>query len=309
MVKIYTVLVVILFNLNAHALDFANKIEKNKAEKLDEYVSNLTEYIINSIPGEGISEVSINLRENYKPDFSILGTRELKKLNNGNYFMQFSLNSTEKLNDERYTGNLGFGTRRLSDDKNLLTGLNLFFDYDDEENARGSVGVEVKNAVLQFTSNYYKKIDNGTEFEKVLDGYDIQLTSQVPYLHWANMFVNTYKWYGVERDDVERGQVLCAPGSISPHTEFEAEIYVLSKEEGGRHTPFFSNYRPQFYFRTTDVTGACALPEGVEMVMPGDNIKMTVTLISPIAMEDGLKFAIREGGRTVGAVVVAKIIK
>ena len=114
---------------------------------------------------------------------------------------------------------------------------------------------------------------------------------------------------GVERDDVERGQVLCAPGSISPHTEFEAEIYVLSKEEGGRHTPFLSNYRPQFYFRTTDVTGACALPEGVEMVMPGDNIKMTVTLIAPIAMEEGLKFAIREGGRTVGAGVVAKIIK
>ena len=114
---------------------------------------------------------------------------------------------------------------------------------------------------------------------------------------------------GVERDAVERGQVLCKPGSISPHTEFEAEIYVLSKEEGGRHTPFFSNYRPQFYFRTTDVTGACALPEGVEMVMPGDNIKMTVTLIAPIAMEEGLKFAIREGGRTVGAGVVAKIIK
>ena len=114
---------------------------------------------------------------------------------------------------------------------------------------------------------------------------------------------------GVERDAVERGQVLCKPGSISPHTEFEAEIYILSKEEGGRHTPFFSNYRPQFYFRTTDVTGACALPEGVEMVMPGDNIKMTVTLIAPIAMEEGLRFAIREGGRTVGAGVVAKIIK
>jgi len=114
---------------------------------------------------------------------------------------------------------------------------------------------------------------------------------------------------GIERDAVERGQVLSAPGSINPHTEFEAEIYVLSKEEGGRHTPFFSNYRPQFYFRTTDVTGACALPEGVEMVMPGDNIKMTVTLIAPIAMEEGLKFAIREGGRTVGAGVVAKIIK
>ena len=114
---------------------------------------------------------------------------------------------------------------------------------------------------------------------------------------------------GIERDAVERGQVLSAPGSINPHTEFEAEIYVLSKEEGGRHTPFFSNYRPQFYFRTTDVTGACSLPEGTEMVMPGDNIKMTVSLIAPIAMEEGLKFAIREGGRTVGAGVVAKIIK
>ena len=114
---------------------------------------------------------------------------------------------------------------------------------------------------------------------------------------------------GIERDAVERGHVLSAPGSINPHTEFEAEIYVLSKEEGGRHTPFFSNYRPQFYFRTTDVTGACVLPDGVEMVMPGDNIKMTVTLIAPIAMDEGLKFAIREGGRTVGAGVVAKIIK
>ena len=114
---------------------------------------------------------------------------------------------------------------------------------------------------------------------------------------------------GIERDAVERGQVLSAPGSINPHTEFEAEIYVLSKEEGGRHTPFFSNYRPQFYFRTTDVTGACVLPDGVEMVMPGDNIKMTVTLTAPNAMDEGLKFAIREGGRTVGAGVVAKIIK
>ena len=114
---------------------------------------------------------------------------------------------------------------------------------------------------------------------------------------------------GIERDAVERGQVLAAPGSITPHTEFEAEIYVLSKDEGGRHTPFFNNYRPQFYFRTTDVTGACVLPEGVEMVMPGDNIKMTVTLIAPIAMDEGLKFAIREGGRTVGAGVVSKVIK
>jgi elongation factor Tu len=114
---------------------------------------------------------------------------------------------------------------------------------------------------------------------------------------------------GTKREDVERGQVLAKPGSITPHTKFECEVYVLSKEEGGRHTPFFNNYRPQFYFRTTDVTGSVELPEGVEMVMPGDNVKMVVTLIAPIAMEQGLRFAIREGGRTVGAGVVAKVVK
>ena len=114
---------------------------------------------------------------------------------------------------------------------------------------------------------------------------------------------------GVTRDNIERGQVLSKPGTITPHTKFKAEVYVLTKEEGGRHTPFFNNYRPQFYFRTTDVTGTIELPEGVEMVMPGDNIKMTVSLIHPIAMDEGLRFAIREGGRTVGAGVVAKIIK
>jgi len=114
---------------------------------------------------------------------------------------------------------------------------------------------------------------------------------------------------GTKREDVERGQVLAKPGSITPHTTFESEVYILSKEEGGRHTPFFKGYRPQFYFRTTDVTGAVTLPEGVEMVMPGDNIKMVVELIAPVAMDEGLRFAIREGGRTVGAGVVAKIIQ
>jgi elongation factor Tu len=112
---------------------------------------------------------------------------------------------------------------------------------------------------------------------------------------------------GTKREEVERGQVLAKPGSINPHTKFEAEVYILSKDEGGRHTPFFNNYRPQFYFRTTDVTGACELPAGVEMVMPGDNVKMNVELLAPIAMEEGLRFAIREGGRTVGAGVVSKI--
>jgi len=114
---------------------------------------------------------------------------------------------------------------------------------------------------------------------------------------------------GTKREEVERGQVLCKPGSIKPHTKFTAEIYVLGKDEGGRHTPFFQGYRPQFYFRTTDVTGAVELPAGTEMVMPGDNVSITVNLINPIAMEEGLRFAIREGGRTVGAGVVAKVIE
>ena len=114
---------------------------------------------------------------------------------------------------------------------------------------------------------------------------------------------------GIERANVERGQVLAKPGTITPHTEFEGEVYILNQKEGGRHTPFFANYRPQFYFRTTDVTGQVYLPEGKEMVMPGDNVKIRVELIAPIAMEEGLRFAIREGGKTVGAGVVSKIIK
>ena len=114
---------------------------------------------------------------------------------------------------------------------------------------------------------------------------------------------------GIAREDVERGQVLAKPGSVTPHTKFKAQVYVLTKEEGGRHTPFFSNYRPQFYFRTTDVTGVIELPEGVEMVMPGDNVEMTVELIAPIAIENGTKFSIREGGRTVGSGSISEIIK
>jgi elongation factor Tu len=114
---------------------------------------------------------------------------------------------------------------------------------------------------------------------------------------------------GVNREDIERGQVLCKPGSITPHTKFKAQVYCLKKEEGGRHTPFFNGYRPQFYFRTTDVTGVANLPEGTEMVMPGDNVEMTVEMIQPIAMDEGLRFAIREGGRTVGSGVVTEVVE
>ena len=162
------------------------------------------------------------------------------------------------------------------------------------ERGRIKVGEEVEIVGIKDTT---KTTCTGVEmFRKLLD--DGQAGDNVGVL-----------LRGTKREDVERGQVLAKPGSINPHTQFEAEVYVLTKEEGGRHTPFFKGYRPQFYFRTTDVTGACELPEGVEMVMPGDNIKMVVTLINPIAMEDGLRFAIREGGRTVGAGVVAKILK
>jgi elongation factor Tu len=162
------------------------------------------------------------------------------------------------------------------------------------ERGRVKVGEEVEIVGIKDTT---KTICTGVEmFRKLLD--DGQAGDNVGVL-----------LRGTKREDVERGQVLAKPGSITPHTDFEAEVYILTKEEGGRHTPFFKGYRPQFYFRTTDVTGSCELPAGVEMVMPGDNIKMVVSLINPIAMEDGLRFAIREGGRTVGAGVVAKVVK
>jgi elongation factor Tu len=162
---------------------------------------------------------------------------------------------------------------------------------------RGLVKVSDEVEIIGLTEERRKVVVTGVEmFRKLLDqgeaGDNVGLLLR-----------------GVQRTEIERGQVLCKPGSINPHTKYEAEVYVLKKEEGGRHTPFFNGYRPQFYFRTTDVTGDLKLPEGVEMVMPGDNIQMTITLITPIAIEDGLRFAIREGGRTVGSGVVTKVIE
>jgi elongation factor Tu len=162
---------------------------------------------------------------------------------------------------------------------------------------RGIVKVNEEVEIIGIREETQKTIVTGIEmFRKLLD--EGQAGENVGIL-----------LRGTKRDDVERGQVVCKPGSVTPHTEFEANVYILSKDEGGRHTPFFDNYRPQFYFRTTDVTGVVDLPEGTEMVMPGDNTEMKVTLIQPIAMEDGLRFAIREGGRTVGAGRVTKILK
>ena len=175
---------------------------KVSADVSDKISAKVNDYFSNLVPGKGSTEVSIDLRENNSPDFSILAVRELEKSKSGNFFTQFSLFSTEHNNDERIVGNLGFGKRNLSKDKLTLTGTNLFFDYDSHGNMRTSLGLEARNAVLEFYGNYYKGLDEGDD-EKVLDGYDLRLESQVPYMHWADIFYNTYKWKGVERQDIE----------------------------------------------------------------------------------------------------------
>ena len=172
------------------------------SSKSDEISSNISKYISNLIPGEGDTEVSVDLRENSKPDYSILTVREIEKTDSGNIFTQLSIFNTEKNNDERIVGNIGFGQRFLSDDKTLMTGFNGFLDYDDAGNTRTSLGFEARSAVLEFWYNQYFGIGNATD-EKVLDGYDLRFESQVPYLHWADIFYNTYKWKGVERQDIE----------------------------------------------------------------------------------------------------------
>ena len=208
--KILAMLFALTFSFTSQAQDLSQKI----AETASDYISNL-------IPGDGTTEVSIQLRENYKPDFSILGVRELDKTDNENTFIQFSLFNTEKLNKERYVGNLGMGKRFLSDDTYTLTGFNAFLDYDHYGNTRASIGGEIKNAVMGLTSNYYQKIDNGITGEEVLDGWDLELSSQVPYLHWADIFYNNYKWDGVEREDL-KGSKIGTEMLLTPNFALEA---------------------------------------------------------------------------------------
>ena len=161
-----------------------------------------SEYVTNLIPGEGDTEISIDLRENHSPDYSILLVRELDKTEDGNYFTQLSLYNTEKNSDERIVANIGLGKRFLNDEKTSFTGLNVFFDYEDKGNARSSIGLEMRNAVLDFAFNNYFGLDDA-DGEKVLDGYDLRFASQIPFIHWADIFVNSYSWDGVNRDDVE----------------------------------------------------------------------------------------------------------
>ena len=185
----------------------------------NEISAKVSEYISNLIPGEGDTEVSIDLRENSKPDYSILAVRELEETEKGNLFTQFSLFNTEKNNDERIVGNLGIGQRFLSEDKTLMSGLNSFIDVDDAGNLRTSIGVEARSAVVEFAYNQYFGIANAKD-EKVLDGYDLRLASQIPHLHWADIFINTYEWDGKDRDDI-KGTKLGSELLLTPNINLE----------------------------------------------------------------------------------------
>jgi len=196
---------------------------------INSFADGLSQYISNLIPGEGDTEVSIDLRENHKPDYSILAVREIEKTETGNFFTQLSLFNTEKNNDERIVGNLGLGMRSLSDDKTLLTGFNAFVDYDDYDNARMSLGVEARSAVLEFWYNQYFGVADGQD-EKVLDGFDLRLASQIPYLHWADFFVNAYEWEGRDRDDI-KGKKIGSDLLLTPNINLE--IAFDDKDKSG----------------------------------------------------------------------------
>ena len=186
----------------------------------DELTNKISNIIADLIPGEGTTEVSVDLRENHKPDYSILGVREIDKTDNGNLFTQFSLFNTEKNNSERTVGNIGFGQRMLSDDNTMMTGYNVFWDYDSYGNSRTSFGLEARNAVLDFAGNYYFNLGDGIDEEKPLEGYDLNLASQVPYMHWADVFVNAYEWFGRDRDDI-KGTKLGSELLLSPNLNLE----------------------------------------------------------------------------------------
>ena len=302
MIKLILTLIAILFNVNAHALDVASEIDKIKAkkiEKLDKYVSNLSENIVSNlsesipelIPGEGLSEVSITLRENNKPDYSFLFVRELNRHHNGNTFLQASAFNTELRNEERLTTNLGIGKRFLSNDKFLMTGFNTFLDVDSHGNSRGSIGGELKNATFGLTSNYYKKIDNGSNEEEVLDGYDVQLTSQIPYLHWANVFVNHYKWYGVERGDIE-GRKYGSELSLLP--SFNLEVAYDDKTVKGLEDEYYVKLNYVYPPREKNPTAL----DGVSKEMWVKKKDMTDQLLTKVRRENRIMVELR-GAATV----------
>ena len=195
----------------------------------------VTDYISNLIPGDGDTELSIDLRENHSPDFSILLVRELDSNQSNNTFTQLSLFNTEKNSDDRFVANLGLGKRFLSEDKFSMTGINAFVDYDDEGNLRSSIGFEMRNAVLNFAFNNYFGLDDA-DGERVLDGYDMRLASQIPYIHWADIFINSYSWDGVKRNDVD-GLMIGSELSLSPNLNFE--IAYDDKDRAGLDDEYY----------------------------------------------------------------------
>ena len=302
MIKLILALMAILFNVNAHALDVASEIDKIKAkkiEKLDKYVSNLSENIVSNlsesipelIPGEGLSEVSITLRENNKPDYSFLFVRELNRHHNGNTFLQASAFNTEVMNEERLTTNFGIGKRFLSNDKFLMTGFNSFLDFDSHGNSRGSIGGELKNATFGLTSNYYKKIGNGSNEEEVLDGYDVQLASQIPYLHWANVFVNHYKWYGVARGDIE-GRKYGSELSLLP--SFNLEVAYDDKTVKGLEDEYYVKLNYVYPPRERIPTAL----DGVSKTMWVEKKDMTDQLLTKVKRQNKIMVEL-SGGATV----------
>ena len=234
MIKIILLIISILFSTSTLA-DTKLKSLKNLA--LDYSSGGAENFISNLIEGEGDTEISIDIRENYKPDFSILAVREIDKTDNGNYFTQFSLFNTEKDNEERIGTNLGIGKRSLSDDKTLLTGFNIFFDYDEAGNARTSLGFEARSAALEFIFNQYFGVDDASD-EKVLDGYDVNLSSQVPYMHWADIFINKYEWEGRDRDDI-KGTKIGSELLLSP--TFNLELAYDDKDKAGLEDEWYVN--------------------------------------------------------------------
>ena len=242
----------------------------NISKKISDQISKI-------IPGDGYTETSVDLRENNSPDFSILAVRELEKYDNGNFFTQFSLFSTEQNNDDRIVGNLGFGKRTLSDDKFMMTGINAFLDFDDAENVRASLGVEARNAVLEFSSNYYLGIADATD-EKVLDGYDLRLASQIPYLHWADVFVNSYAWKGEDRDDIE-GTKLGSEMYLSP--TFSLEVAFDDKDKAGLEDEWYAKL--QFVYPPRE--GATA-QDGISDTMWREEKDMTGKLLTKVKRQN-----------------------
>ena len=247
---------------NSYSADIGSNISK----KLSDQISKL-------VPGDGYTETTIDLRENQSPDFSILAVRELEKYDNGNFFTQFSLFSTEQNNDERIVGNIGFGKRNLSDDKFMMTGINAFLDYDDAGNARASLGAEAKNAVLQFSANYYLGLADASD-EKVLDGYDYRLASQIPYMHWANAFIDSYDWSGKDRDDI-KGRKLGTELLLSPAVSFE--VAFDDKDKAGIEDEWYAKL--QFFYPPRE--GATA-QDGISDTMWKEEKDMTGELLSKV---------------------------